>query len=395
MKVLHVTDDLEGVSGVRSYLLGVRSLLADHDIASDLWSPPWPRQPWSSNLSRWASRHYARAFAARLEDDPPDVVHAHNVWLRLSPTPLQAAHVRSIPVVMTVHDYHLVCPRKWMIASDDAPCSTGFSGRCLVGACRGSREGVHWLPYNALRWLKVALHRRLLARWVSTFVCPSRHLASWMQRSFESDRIVHIANFADPPPQPALPPDPTGNVLYAGRLSREKGVDVLVRAIARLIPELPGVTLTVAGDGPETTNLQRLTDALKLQKNVDFVGRLEPEQLETAYRRAVVCVLPTLWMENCPVAVLEALARARAVVATRLGGVPELVDDTTTGHLFERGNVLELAHKLADVIQDPERAREMGAAAHTSWQQHYTPERHGTALRTLYTKLLERQQPAP
>jgi glycosyltransferase involved in cell wall biosynthesis len=369
VKVLQITDDLEGISGVRSYLEDLVEMLPAAGFTGEAWGPIPTQGRLSDHLSRWASRKYGRELQSRLQRDRPAILHAHNLWMRLSPLPLRAAKSAAIPVVMTLHDYNNVCPRKWMITNSDRACEWGFGGRCLISNCRGSREGWPWLPYNNLRWLKVALHRKMLRAFVDVFICPSDHLASWIRRNMNV------------------------RILFAGRLSREKGVEVLVRALAILIEEHPRASLVIAGSGPEESNLRRLVAAAGLEDRVSFVGVLAGEELAAQYREAGICVLPTLWTENCPVAVLESFAHGRPMVATRIGGIPELVEDGCSGHLFGRGNHQELAAKLGLLCDDPARVVEMGRHAKEAFAQSYTADVHLQRLSSVYNSLVTRDGP--
>ncbi len=383
MRVLHLTDDMALLGGVQRYLTMLETVLPAHGVECRVWAPaPGPLQ---GAASRWFGRRYRREVGALVRDFRPDVVHAHNVWMRLSPAPLEVAHEAGVPVMMTVHDYNWVCPRKWMITEDDQPCEIGFGKRCAISGCRGSHEGRVWMPYNALRWLKTASHRPMLTRWVDRFVSPSRHLAGWMEQSLGVDEVVHIPNFAPGPRGGSAHPITNPKTLvFVGRLSREKGVDVLLRSMPKVVLEHPDGRLVIAGDGPERRRLEALAAELGVAEFVRFAGALGPEGLEQVYDDAGLLILPTLWMENCPVSVLEAFAHGRAVVATRIGGVPELIDDGRTGVVFERGDDRGLGDRLVDLLSDPERIATMGGHARASWSEKYTPEIHGKRLRAAY-----------
>jgi glycosyltransferase involved in cell wall biosynthesis len=388
VKVLHLTDDMEMLGGVQRYLGHLRAILPEHGVECEVWAarPGLAR----GAASRWYSRRYRSSLRKLIRRSEPDLVHAHNLWMRLSPAPLDAAVEAKIPVVMTVHDYALVCPRKWMITAQDRPCEIGYGPHCAVSACRGSREGRFWMGYNALRWLKTGLHRRLLVDRVAGFVSPSRHLARWLERSLGVGRVVHIPNFAlmagDGSFQPVTNPR---RLAYAGRLSPEKGVDLLLESFPRVVEVHPDARLTIAGDGPLRRDLERRAGALGIAGVVDFVGRLGGVELERFFVNAGLVVLPTMWMENCPVSVLEAFAHGRAVVATEIGGVPELVVDGRTGVVFDRGDSRQLSHRLVDLLSAPERISDMGKAAHESWSQDFTPQRHAERLRRLYRTTLD------
>lgn len=387
MKVLHLTDDMALMGGVQRYLGALEEILPKEDIECSVWAPS--PGPLHGHASRWFGRRYRRRVKAMIRDLQPDVVHAHNLWMRISPAPLQAANEAGVPVVMTVHDYNWVCPRKWMITENDLPCETGFGGRCAVSGCRGSHEGRTWALYNALRWVKTSWHRSMLTKWVDRFISPSLHLAQWMERSLGSDRVLHVPNFApEPDTNCTRPVERHNQLVFAGRLSREKGLDVLLRSMPRVVSNHPDARLTVAGNGPERENLERLAAELDLENVVRFVGGLGPEVLGRLYGDAGLVVLPTLWMENCPVSILEAFAHGRAVVATRIGGVPELVEEGRTGMLFERGNFRELGDRLVELLADPDQITTMGRNAAHSWKAHYTPEIHGRRLREAYSEVI-------
>ena len=364
-----------------------------HGVEVETWAPD--PGPLNGLASRWYGRRYRARVRELIRGFRPDVVHAHNVWMRLSPVPLAAADEAGVPVVMTVHDYAWVCPRKWMIAADDRPCELGFGRRCLASGCRGSHEGRLWWPYNALRWLKTWWHRTLLAGSVDRFVSPSRHLGRWMERSLGIDEVLHVPNCAGPPAGGVHRPVTHPRTLaFAGRLSREKGVDLLLRAMVEVIARHPEARLHVAGDGAERESLQRLTVGLGLTDAVSFAGALAPAEVGELYAASGLVVLPTIWMENCPVSVLEAFAHGRAVVATRIGGVPELVEDGRTGALFDRGDVRGLGRRLVELLDDPDRVTTMGERARAVWQHSYTPEVHARRLRGVYDSLLGERRPA-
>ncbi len=388
MRVLHLTDDVIGMSGVRSYLLQLGEALAPLGVECDLFTSAYPGGPVRNHATRWAGLGYTHELADRIRSTGPDIVHAHNLWMRLSPVPLHAARKAGVPVAMTVHDYHLVCPRKWMITPDGAPCETGFGARCLALDCLASRRGWAWRPYNNLRWLKVALHRGMLRSWVDLFIAPSEHLAGWLRRSLRAARVVHLANFAREPAGASERLRDPDRLLFAGRLGPEKGVDVLLRALATVAEHRPRVSLEIAGDGSQQPWLVDLAAQLGLSGRVVWTGPLKADELSRRYEEAGVFVLPTLWMENCPVAVLEAMAHGLPVVATRIGGLPELVEDGVVGSLVERADVAGLAAALLALLAEPERTTTMGRAARRRFLDRYTAAGHAQRLRGLYEELV-------
>ncbi len=147
MRILHITDTMDCATGVRRYIREVTTLFRARGHTVDVWSPPGVGDDLSSLYSRWFGLRYAREVAERLRKGCYDILHAHNISLRLSPRPLQVAHRMGVPIVMTVHDFNLICPRKWMIRNRDLVCGDGFGAYCLVRDCRSGRRGRRWMAY--------------------------------------------------------------------------------------------------------------------------------------------------------------------------------------------------------------------------------------------------------
>lgn len=388
MRVLHVTDGYEFTGGIRTYLDHVTGALAAEGHVTAIYSARGSRETPGSWFSRWASAGHYRAVRDRLEEFRPDVLHAHSVSTRISPLPLYAARQRGIPVFMTVHDFGYVCPRKWLIDPSGGPCAHGFGWRCLIRNCPSTRPGRIYHPYHCLRWLKILLHRRMLRSAVGTFICPSAALAERMTASLRTNAVVTLPNFVAAPRRPSLPPENGRRLLFVGRLSPEKGVGCLLSALHRLSSVQTDILLTVVGDGPERPRLERLARRLELGDRVRFAGTVPNHRLAAHYSAATVCVLPSLWMENCPVSALEAMAAGRPLVGSNAGGIPEIIRNGRTGLLFRPGDSRELAAALAELLGDPARLQAMGAEARRVYEAEYTPQRHVDRILHLYGERL-------
>ena len=176
-------------------------------------------------------------------------------------------------------------------------------------------------------------------------------------------------------------------MLYLGRLSHEKGVETLIEAAA-------GTTMRVAiaGDGPERARLQALAE--RLRAPVEFLGHVSGEPLRELIRDARAIVVPSRWPENCPLVVLEAMASARALIASRVGGIPELARDGEEALLVEPGDVTGLREALLRLEADTELALRLGRAGRVRAQDRYAPGRHMRDLLDIYERARERRQQA-
>lgn len=167
------------------------------------------------------------------------------------------------------------------------------------------------------------------------------------------------------------------HILFAGRLSSEKGADLLVRAAKNL-----DAKVIVAGDGPERGNLQALAQRLGAN-NLRFPGFLHANELERLYQTALVTVLPSRWYENCPLTLLESYANSTPVVGARIGAIPELIEDGKTGFLFTPNDADDLNKVLQYCITRAPLLRRMGITALSKVRAKYSPHAYLEGLESV------------
>ncbi len=197
--------------------------------------------------------------------------------------------------------------------------------------------------------------------------------------------VIHNAMDLPALPPTSLPTDPA-TVLFLGRLSSEKGFDMGLDAFAILARRLPKVRLLVAGDGPDYDALVTHCRRLGLDRHTEFLGWVAPEAVPAVINRATVVALPSQ-REAFPLVALEAAAMARPVVACSVGGLPEAVVHGTTGLLIPPADVAAFATALAALLDDPERATNMGLAARARVERDFAWNRCVTAYEELYAAL--------
>lgn len=313
-----------------------------------------------------------------LEDFAPDVVHVHNIHHQLSPSVLRPIAKRSIPAVMTLHDYKLACPT-YRLLDHGRPCTacvTGGPRQALIRNCHES------LASSAAVAFENTLHRTIKAYApIRRFLCPSWFLADVMRSAgVYPDRLAVQENFVDT--RMVVPAHlPGEGAVYLGRLSHEKGVHVLIRAWEHTPRD---AHLHIAGDGPMRAQLEQLAAELAPGR-VTFHGMLDTTKAHALVRDVAVVVAPSLWHENQPLAVLEAFASARPVITTRMGGLPEIVDDGVDGELVPPDDVDALAKAVTSLTDDPERAAAMGRNARAKVERRFAPAAHVQAIEDHYT----------
>lgn len=193
-------------------------------------------------------------------------------------------------------------------------------------------------------------------------------------------------------PWPSLEPgaptfDPI-TLLCLGRLDPLKGFHVALRAFANLAERWPAARLVIAGDGPDRENLQQLTSELGLQARVDFSGWVAPEQVPAAMSAATIVLMPSRWEEPFGLVAVEAAQMGRPVIASAVGGLPEIVVDHQTGLLVPRDDPAALAAAIESLLRCPEKLRQFGAAARERARAEFTMERCAADYRQLYRSLI-------
>jgi glycosyltransferase involved in cell wall biosynthesis len=290
----------------------------------------------------WHQKAYRQVKGA-LSTMRPDIVHLHTIGL-FSPSVLPAT--AALPRVLTVHG-----PEDWTL-------------RLLVWNLRSRSTGTARLGpadiarYGYLRFLQRPAYLPHLRR-LDRVLAPSRFFADIVRCDLGRVPTHVLPNGIELPP--STPVRGTGRLLYVGRLEAVKGVRVLVEAFGRVAPHRPDATLTLVGDGAQRQELEALVSRLGLTDRVSFTGWLTADAVHARYDGAVAVVIPSIGPENFPTVGLEALGVGRALIGTRVGGLPELIIDGENGLLVPPGDVPALVTAINGVLGDVERARAMGA----------------------------------
>lgn len=317
-----------------------------------------------------------RCFGSLLDDFKPDVVHLNNIHSQLSPVLAQMAHRRGAKVVWTLHDYKLICPA-YTCLRDGQVCEECFSGprpvlshRCMKGSLAAS--AVAWL--EALKW-----NRGTLLRCVDTFICPSEFMKEKMlQGGFPEEKLTVNCNFIDFDKLSLLAAAPVNDrsdyYCYVGRLSPEKGVDTLLEAAAKL-----PYKLKVAGGGPL---LDEYRELYAQAANIEFLGPLDAAGVSDLLIHARFTVIPSVWYENNPLSVIEALCAGTPVVGARIGGIPELIDPGTSGLTFTPGDTASLTSAITEAATHAWDNAAIRAVA----LARFSPEAHYARLQSTYAR---------
>ncbi len=324
----------------------------------------------------WSART-TQDIARWVSDFRPDIVHVHNTLPLVSPSVYWAAHRAGVPVVQTLHNFRLLCPQAMLLREGRIceDCVGRVPWRAVVHRCyrdSASQSAAVAATVQVHRW--AGTWQQKVTRYIAlNEFCK----AKFIEGGLPAERISIKPNFVDLPAPPVQPRD---GLLFVGRLSQEKGLDVLARAMRQTGT---AVRIRVVGSGPDRELLQGLP-------NADVVGPLDSQAVYAQMALASALVLPSIWYENFPRTLVEAFACGLPVIASRLGALTTLVRDGQTGLLFEAGDAADLQRKLEWATAHPAEMQAMGAAARAQYESAWTPGANYKALLAIYDQAMQR-----
>lgn len=409
MRILFCNKYNFGFSGTEMYLFDVMELLRAHGHQVALFSMSDPRgqaTPYDAHFvphvdfkspGYWRragqfpraiySAEARRKIRGMISEFRPDVAHVRNIYHHLTPSILWELKAHGIPVLYHLNDFKLLCPAYNMVSNGEVceRCKSGAYWHVLKTSCYpglGARIALAAEAYTH-RWI------RSYQRCVNLFLAPSRFVRDkFVEHGWQGCRFRELPHFQRAHDLAESAPTADAHLLYFGRLSPEKGLGDLLRAM-QYVPEL---RLVIAGDGPQKQELQRLQSDLHLH-NVEFVGKVSPEERDRLIRRSRFTVLPSHAYETLGKTILESYAEARAVVATDLGSRREFVRNGETGLLYRCGDVDHLVQSIRTLAGNLEINHRMGRAGWELIRNRHTPEEHYSTLHRIYEELISPAAP--
>lgn len=324
-----------------------------------------------------------RALARVLRASAFDVVHVHNTFPVLSPSVLYACRAEGVPVVLSLHNFRLMCARS-DVFRDGGPCHDCV-GRLPLPAIRhrcyrGSMLAT--LPVAA----GVVAHRRTWRTLVSAYVFPSPSQRDlFTAYGLPPERVVVKPNLVRVPSVERSYGDDI--VVYGGRLSTGKGIEVLMDAWDRRSADGDSrLRLVLAGDGPLG---ERVSSWAAARSSVEWVGILSRPDWLALLARASAVVVPSVVEETFGLTVVEAMALGVPAIASSRGSLRDMISHGVDGVLFEPADSVALAGVLTDVESHPARYVTMGDAARTTFQRRFDPDANVEQLLGIYRFAIE------
>lgn len=343
-------------------------------------------QAFTNILRPFYNKDSAKKLDNMLKTVKPDIIHIHNIHYHLTPSVLKVIYKHKIPTVMTLHDIRMFCPSGTLAQGSGKICQQKLCIKknpvyCLINKCKN----------NNLKETAVTLAEYIFSKsqgfynGVDKFITPSKALYELARESgIQENRLEHINNFIDESYFKSNPVYSDNEYfLYAGRLSKEKGVHFLLEAM-KILPE---AKLKIAGAGPQENELKQLALSLNLN-NVEFLGCLDKEKLLETYNGCISTVLPCNWFEIFGLTLAESLCLGKPVIASNLGAIPEIIENGKTGIAIEPAKPEKIAVSMKKFIENRDLVYEMGKNGRKKAEELYIPQLHFEKLLNLYKQLL-------
>jgi glycosyltransferase involved in cell wall biosynthesis len=383
MRILQIHNVYRELGGEDAVVRSDREILsgAGHDVRALTGQNPEGRLRAAAalGLSSWNPRAHAHVGRVAAEYHP-DIVHVHNVWFELSGAALHGARRGAAPIVMTLHNYRLMCANGMLFraghACTDCVGTTALHGlqhRCyrqsfLASAASAASIGLH----NAINtWGRCIDHFLALTEF-------SR--SKFVEAGIEPERVSVRRNVAPDPGPRERGPSSSAEVVYVGRVSEDKGIRILLEAWNRARPD--GLNLVIVGDGPMRAELSSIDPS----RSIRYLGPLPNPEARKLICGARALVFPSLLFENQPMSLLEAMAAGTAIIASDAGGIPETLADGRGGWLTAAGDVDAWASRLA-ALGDDAAVDGMSSNARGLYEERYSPAAGLRSLLAVYSSL--------
>lgn len=386
MKILLIHNEYQQPGGEDQVFAAEANLLEDHgheilrySVHNDQIARMNPVS--LAETTVWSRSSY-RELKALVRREQPDIAHFHNTFPLISPAGYYAAKAGNVPVVQTLHNYRLICPnalffRDGHVCEDCLGKTPPWPG--VLHACyRGSRQAS-----GAVAAMLTA--HRLLRTWtrmVDVYIALNEFArGKFVQGGLPAEKIIVKPNTY---PDPGQHETVRNNALFVGRLSVEKGIDVLLEAWELLGDRMK---LTIVGEGPMADVVAERTRRLE---NVEWLGRRPKEEVLELMKRAGMLVFPSVWYEGFPMTMVEAYGVGLPIVASNLGSLATLVEPGRTGLLFRPNDPGDLAAKVRWAVDHPNELDNMRRGARKEFEAKYTAEQNYGRLLGVYRVASER-----
>jgi glycosyltransferase involved in cell wall biosynthesis len=325
-----------------------------------------------------------------IKDYSPQIAHIHLYKGGLTPSILSVLKKHKIPVIITLHDYGFIDPHNLLLDGN-----LNISEKCITGSafnCVRDKSNRNSYLLSLVSTFEYIFHSKFFPfdKYFNTIVAVSKFSqAKHLESTKFKWTIDHLYNFS---PLLYIINEPitkkSSYILYFGRLSKEKGIKTLIKAFARLKGE---IKLKVVGTGSLEMELKKYIYDNNIS-NIEMVGHQSGDILHKLIKEAFYVVVPSEWYENNPMTIIESYCFGVPVIGSRIGGIPEIIDEGETGFTYKMGNVDDLIitiNKAINLSEDEYITMKQNARLFA--EKNFSPSNHYKDLMRLYNRTIEQK----
>jgi glycosyltransferase involved in cell wall biosynthesis len=406
MKILHIHKFFYFDGGADRYFFDLASLMRQHGHENMFFSTKSPKNyetPYEkyfvkgfspSTVDSLSLLDKARIFfngiysleAKRkirllIKDVRPNIAHVYNIFYHLSPSIFHSLEKAGVPIVMSLLDCQILCASAslYVKGHDCQRCKDSYINILRNNCFR------NYIPASIMGYCAKKIHN-LLRIWdkVDLFVTASENTKQlFVDWGFDENKIMVNPYFAD---VDSIAPcyDFQDYCLFVGRLTFEKGVDVLLQAFKDI-----DTKLIIVGDGPARKWMENFV-VKHLMRNIEFVGLIESKgKLYEYIRNSMFTIVPSSWFELFPLIALNSFCVGKPVIGSDSGGIPEIVDHKKNGLIFHRGDTDGLRDAVEHLLNDKNLIIKYGENARRKAELNYTPAKHYSQMIEAYNRVLK------
>lgn len=317
----------------------------------------------------------------------PDIVHIHLYKGGLTASILPVLKNFKIPVVLTLHDYSLLCPRNILVDGDGNLCERCVNGstlNCIIHRC--NRKNIF---FSIVNYIEFKINNSFFRpeKYFDRIICVCKfNLTKHLSKTNIRHKLVHLYNFSYGLKQ-INPLNEKGDYyFFYGRLKKIKGILTLIDAWKEISNK--SLKLKIAGDGNLYDHIENRIKNESIQ-NIELLGYKSGNSLEELIRNASFIIVPSECYENNPMTIIEGYSYGKPVIASHIGGIPELIEEGKTGFTFEMGNVKSLKNLIDSASRiTADEYRKMSLEARLFVEKYYSQEIHYEKLINIYQETI-------
>lgn len=311
----------------------------------------------------------------------PDIAHLHIFQHQLSPSILSVLKEENIPIVYTVHDLKPICLNYKMMNGKGIceKCMGGKYYNCIKGKCVKNSY-----LFSLINVIEGYFHKMLKSYdKIDKFITPSNFYRKKMiEAGFDERRIIHVPNFIeinDFEPSYKF----KDYFIYVGRLSEEKGIKTLIKAMK----DVNRSCLKIVGTGPIEDELKSIVNEEKIT-NIQFLGFKTGNELKEIVKNSKFMVITSEWYENGPMSVIEAMAYGKPIIGSNIGGIPEMIKNNVNGYIYETFNSNELSKCINKLLDSNNDIVSFGIKSRKTVEAYYNSQYHYDKIISIYNNIL-------